>query len=67
MSLAFDKSTVVKEYKDEIGELQKDNDALAKKVANLTMEKGLKGFLEIPFRIRYTNIRQRLYKWIKKY
>jgi len=39
MSLAFDKSTVVKEYKDEILTLQKDNDALAKKVGNLTIEK----------------------------
>jgi len=39
MSLAFDKSTVVKEYKDEIEILQKDNDALAKKVGNLTIEK----------------------------
>jgi len=39
MSLAFDKSIVVKEYKDEIEVLQKDNDALAKKVGNLTIEK----------------------------
>ena len=39
MSLAFDKSTVVKEYKDEIMTLQKDNDTLAKKVGNLTIEK----------------------------
>ncbi len=39
MSLAFNKSTVVKEYKDEIEVLQKDNDALAKKVGNLTIEK----------------------------
>lgn len=39
MSLAFDKSVVVKEYKDEIETLQKDNDALAKKVGNLTIEK----------------------------
>jgi len=39
MSLAFDKSTVVKEYKDEIKVLQKGNDALAKKVGNLTIEK----------------------------
>ena len=30
MSLTFDKSTVVKEYKDEIEVLQKDNDALNK-------------------------------------
>lgn len=39
MSLAFDKSTVVKEYKDEIETLQKDKDTLAKKVGNLTVEK----------------------------
>ena len=39
ISLAFDKSTVVKEYKDEIEELQKTNDSLAKKVGNLTIEK----------------------------
>jgi len=39
MSLAFDKSTVVKEYKDEIETLQKDKDLLAKKVGNLTIEK----------------------------
>jgi len=39
ISLAFDKSTVVKEYKDQIEVLQKGNDALAKKVGNLTIEK----------------------------
>jgi len=39
MSLAFDKSAVVKEYKDEIEILQKSNDELAKKVGNLTIEK----------------------------
>jgi putative transposase len=39
MSLAFDKSTVVKEYKGQIEVLQKGNDALAKKVGNLTIEK----------------------------
>ena len=39
MSLAFDKSTVVKEYKTEIEDLQKSNDNLAKKVGNLTIEK----------------------------
>ena len=39
MSLAFDKSTVVKEYKKEIEDLQKDKDELAKKVGNLTIEK----------------------------
>jgi len=36
---SFDKSTVVKEYKNEIEALQKDKDELAKKVGNLTMEK----------------------------
>jgi len=39
MSLAFDKSTVVKEYKNEIEDLKKSNDQLAKKVGNLTVEK----------------------------
>jgi len=39
MSLAFDKSSVVKEYKQEIETLKKDKDALAKKVGNLTVEK----------------------------
>ena len=39
MSLAFDKSAVVKEYKEEIEILQKDKDTLAKKVGNLTIEK----------------------------
>lgn len=39
MSLAFDKSTVVKEYKDKIETLQKDKDNMAKKVGELTLEK----------------------------
>ena len=39
MSLAFDKSTVVKEYKEEIDVLKKDKDAMAKKVGELTLEK----------------------------
>jgi len=39
MSLAFDKSAVVKEYKDEIETLQRSNDDLAKKVGNLIVEK----------------------------
>ena len=39
MSLAFDKSSVVKEYKEEIEVLQKSNDILAKKVGNLMIEK----------------------------
>jgi len=39
MSLAFDKSTVVKEYKQEIETLKKDKDFMAKKVGELTLEK----------------------------
>ena len=39
MSLAFDKSTVVKEYKEKIEILEKSNDQLAKKVGNLRIEK----------------------------
>ena len=39
MSLAFDKSVVVKEYKTKIETLQKSNDDLAKKVGNLIVEK----------------------------
>lgn len=47
MSLAFDKSAVVKEYKEEIEELKSSNDNLAKKVGNLTIEKDfLEGKLE---------------------
>ena len=37
-SLAFDRSTVVKEYKDEIEKIQKQNGELAKKVGTLTIE-----------------------------
>ncbi len=39
MSLAFDKSTVVKEYKEKIEVLQKDKDNMAKKVGELTLER----------------------------
>lgn len=39
MSLAFDKSAVVKEYKTEIESLQANNQKLAQKVGNLTIEK----------------------------
>ncbi len=39
MSLAFDKSTVVKEYKDEIEELRKSKDAIAKKLGETIVEK----------------------------
>ncbi len=38
-SLAFDKSAVVKEYKEEIKNLKKDKDNMAKKVGELTLEK----------------------------
>ena len=38
-SLAFDKSTVVKEYKEKIETLEKQNDQLAKKVGTLTIER----------------------------
>ena len=39
MSLAFDKSTIVKEYRKEIETLQKEKDLMAKKVGELTIEK----------------------------
>ena len=39
MSLAFDKSTVVKEYKEANIVLQKDKDNMAKKVGELTLER----------------------------
>ncbi len=39
MSLAFDKSTVVKEYKDEIETLQRDKDMIAKKLGETIVEK----------------------------
>ncbi len=39
MSLAFDKSSVVREYKTEIEILQKDKDNMAKKVGELTLER----------------------------
>jgi transposase-like protein len=39
MSLAFDKSAVVKEYKEQIGDLEKQNDQLAKKVGILSIER----------------------------
>ncbi len=39
MSLAFDKRTVVKEYKEKIEVLQKDKDNMAKKVGELTLER----------------------------
>ena len=38
-SLAFDKSAVVKEYKEQITELEKRSDQLAKKVGTLTIER----------------------------
>jgi transposase-like protein len=39
MNLAFDKGTVVKEYKIEIESLQANNQKLAQKVGNLAIEK----------------------------
>jgi hypothetical protein len=39
MSLAFDKSTVVKEYKNEIEDLKKEKDAIAKKLGETIVEK----------------------------
>ena len=39
MSLAFDKSTVVKEYKDEIETLQYEKDAITKKFGETIVEK----------------------------
>ena len=39
MSLAFDKSTVVKEYKDEIDTLKYEKDAIAKKLGETIVEK----------------------------
>ncbi|WP_294966138.1 transposase, partial [Sulfurimonas sp.] len=39
MSLAFDKSRVVKEYKDEIETLQYEKDAIAKKLGETIVEK----------------------------
>jgi putative transposase len=39
MSLAFDKSAVVKEYKDEIEILQKEKDAIAKKLGKTIVKK----------------------------
>jgi len=39
MGLAFDKSALVKEYKEEIATLKIDKDLLAKKVGNLVIEK----------------------------
>ena len=39
MSLAFDKSAVVKEYKEEIETLKKDKDMIAKKLGETIVEK----------------------------
>jgi len=38
-SLAFDKSAVVKEYKEKIAKLEKEHSQLAKKVGTLTIER----------------------------
>ena len=39
MSLAFDKNTVLKEYKDEIEELKKSKDSMAKKLGETIADK----------------------------
>jgi len=39
MSLAFDKSAVVKEYQEQIKVLEKQSNELAKKVGTLTIER----------------------------
>jgi len=39
MSLAFDKSTVVKEYKEKIETMQKEKDSIAKKLGEIIVEK----------------------------
>lgn len=38
-SLAFDKSAVVKEYKDQINELEKQKDATSKKLGEILIER----------------------------
>jgi len=65
MSLAFDKSTVVKEYKDKIETLEKSNDSLAKKVGNLTVEKDflvekLRGLVSSKTRKTFTDTKHKL-------
>ena len=39
MSLAFDKSTVVKEYKEELQTVKKEKDLIAKKLGETIVEK----------------------------
>jgi len=65
MSLAFDKSTVVKEYKEKIEILQSSNDSLAKKVGNLTVEKDflvekLKSLVSSKTRKKFVDIKHEL-------
>ena len=65
MSLAFDKSTVVKEYKTEIETLKDSNNALAKKVGNLTIEKDflvekLRSLVSSKTRKTFTDTKHRL-------
>ncbi len=64
MSLAFDKSVVVREYKETIEVLKRDKDSMAKKVGELTLERDflegkLKSLLKhtvFPFNSRKTLI-----------
>ncbi len=65
MSLAFDKSAVVKEYKEQIEVLQNSNDNLAKKVGNLTVEKDflvekLKSLVSSKTRKTFTDTKHKL-------
>ena len=65
MSLAFDKSTVVKEYKDKIQTLEESNDSLAKKVGNLTVEKDflvekLQSLVSSKTRKTFTDVKHKL-------
>ena len=65
MSLAFDKSAVVKEYKDKIQTLEESNDSLAKKVGNLTVEKDflvekLQSLVSSKTRKTFTDVKHKL-------
>jgi len=48
MSLAFDKSIMLKEYKEKIEILKKSNEQLVKKVGNLSLEKDFLVDVSIP-------------------
>jgi len=66
MSLAFDKSTVVKEYKDEIEELKKSKDSIAKKLGETIVEKEfLEGSAWVNTYIQYVfTLKSVKYSWI---